>query len=133
MFYNCYSILHVVVGVDHMSSFPLLVNKVCEGFQLCIEKKSLMISLHHNGTELSGYSKYNYELIVDFLTSMNISYTSTLFLFTSNNKMMHSLQLLNERVNNNTYIYHTDIDEFVDMYSFRKAMDDIRNKKCNYY
>ena len=121
--------MHVVVGIDHLSSFPLLVNKVCEGLQLCIDRKNFLITLHYNES-LTETSSGNYELAREFLSKLSISFNVTDFPFTSNNKMLYSLRTLSG-VSSELFIYHTDVDEFVDIPSFRQALVEVKSGVCN--
>ena len=55
--------MHIITGVDHKSSFPLLVHKVCEGFQRCIPPENFYVILHSLKTRNSSN-------VVDMRTSM---------------------------------------------------------------
>jgi hypothetical protein len=41
-------ILHFIAGVEHKSNFPLLVYRVCEALQWCMQPSNFYISLHYD-------------------------------------------------------------------------------------
>jgi hypothetical protein len=55
--------MHLVAGVEHLNSFPLLTMRLCESLQWCVAPEKYFVTLHYDGKLtyvyiiLSGLSK----------------------------------------------------------------------------
>jgi hypothetical protein len=138
-------------GTDHSSSLPLLVHRVCQGFQHCIPSANFKLVMHSNTSSVVG--RQSMEAAKDFLNAVGVGFTSAVGVFTSNFKMMSSLRLLSKlpipvsdpmssRVgpvgDTVTYgrglrgtIYHTDLDEVPDSSLFSQALLEMQRGDCD--
>ena len=48
------SYVHFVAGLDHKSGYPLLVQKACEAFMLCIPQDNFYVILHSDQNKVPG-------------------------------------------------------------------------------
>ena len=105
-FFNLtYRIFHFVFGIEHVSTYPILVNRICEGLQHCIAPKNFLITMHSKEKNVYTIPKYNETTAL--LNSLGIDFHMDHRMFTSNNKMMISLDQLYGIYRKNSYIYHT--------------------------
>lgn len=123
------SYLHVVAGVYHKSSFPLLVNRICECLQLCMSPRNLIVSLH-NDKDL-GYSLRKLKHFSSFLSALGVQAPVWKGNFTANFKMVHYLERFKAITDPNKYIFHIDLDEFPDLDEMRMAVKELYNGSCD--
>lgn len=142
-------------GIDHVSSFPLLVHRVCEGFQHCIRPANIKLVMHSNSS--CEHSQRNMNVAREFLNAVGVDVTVDQGLFTSNNKMMVSLLHLSDlpippvvripaisttnassmrtgiRYGNGLegIIYHSDLDEVPEPSAFYKALEEMQRGECD--
>lgn len=96
---------HVVVGLDHQSSFPLLVYRVCEGLQRCIHPTNFKIVVHSlNKVQVN---KPTHKMTMQFLNDVGIDVHSWVGNFTANFKMVKSLETLKGIDDEDRWIYHS--------------------------
>ena len=148
--------MHFMFGIDHTSTFPLLVHRVCEGLQHCISPSHFLVVMHSNTTTSSGTSKSEFDAASELLNIIGVTVSVEHGLFTSNNKMMISLERLREipipipipsapaaavettspltlqyGAGLNGIIYHSDLDEVPDLKLFEQALREMQLGECD--
>ncbi len=102
------SYFHFVFGAEHLSSFPMLVYRTCEGLQLCIKPKQFALVMHQaRNSPKTADSQRTIKESIEFLSTLGINLALDDRLFTSNNKMMISLKSLYGVYDKNTFVYHS--------------------------
>lgn len=119
---------HLVVGTNHESYFPTLVNRVCEAFQKCISVKNMKIIVQAASKDLTNTPSFVQGSV--FLHSLGIKYIIWAGTFTGDKKMLHTFRALKD-VDENSFIYQTDIDEIPDPKTLKRAMEQLASGKCN--
>lgn len=147
--------MHTITGVDHKSSFPLLVYRICEALMWCIKPERFYVVLHKNSeTQTSKDMKdrfrprprveghpvdqtvSTFEESIQFLASLSImKERRNLFVwdgdFTSDKKMMRTLMLLRHLNDSQQFVYHSDLDEFPDRQRLSYALTELRSGSCD--
>lgn len=103
--YYIYRIFHFVLGLEHASTYPIFVNRVCEALQHCMSPRNFLITMHSKNKNVLEIPKYNETS--NLLNILGIKFDVDHREFTSNNKMMISLDQLYGIYRKNVYIYHT--------------------------
>ena len=100
-----FSYFHFVAGVTHKNALPLLVYQLCDALQWCLPTNQFLISLHADDKNREAKYQYMSELLQNF----NVTPILWDGNFTSNFKMVHSLQQMKARRigDNSKYIFHT--------------------------
>lgn len=121
---------HMIVGVDHPMTAPLLLHRICDAFQHCFGSENFRLILHRNENEIDTTAEQFklIENIVDFLGIPYVVWTGT---FSPDYKMRASYELLQNISDTKKIIYHTDIDEVPDLSLFLQALNEIAENICD--
>jgi hypothetical protein len=122
------SVFHLVVGTNHDSYFPTLVNRVCEAFQKCMHVDNMKIILQASSKELSEAASFVQGSV--FLQSLGIKHEVWTGTFTGDKKMLHTYRTL-KGTRRDAFIYQTDIDEIPDPRTLKKALKQLEAGECN--
>lgn len=126
------SIFHFVFGLGHNSTFPLLVNRICEVYQECIKPRNILITMHSTATDLNELKSLpNFQAADTFLRAVGAPYAIDNRVFTANNKMMISLEQLYGIYDKKKLIYHSDLDEVPDTQQLYKALGELQRDECD--
>lgn len=101
------SYFHIVAGIEHLNSFPMLIHRICEAFQQCFKPKNMFISLNYNSAVFNKAPPKNYRNAFIFLNSLGVTVDKWTGNFTANSKMMRYLESFADVNDPNKYIYHT--------------------------
>lgn len=150
-----FSYTYFIAGMDQANSYALLVHKLCEAFQRCIHPHRIFITLHANSSSLSSsfksssrptvnytnhntnnnnaiQSNENLQLSTHLLQQLDIPNIDYWYgNFTSNYKMVRYLQIMHSFHDPNTFLYHSDLDEFPDPDEFQLALKEIESGQCD--
>ena len=102
------SYAHFVAGINHRNYFPMLVYRICDLMQWCIPTSKFVISLH-NDKPSSALAVKKVKYAMQFMGQLGITPVLWTGNFTSNNKMVHYLEIMKyKNVDaHDEYIYHT--------------------------
>ena len=148
--------MHAIAGVEHRSSFQLLVHRVCEALMWCIPPTRFYIVLQsateqgHAATDAHALYRPQPRLPaaatpaaadegtaavdrgVRFLTSLGVVPALWEGTFTSDNKMMRTLTALRHLNSTDSVVYHSDLDEFPDRRRLAVALKELRAGTCDF-
>lgn len=94
--------MHFVAGTNERLTIPLLVHRVCEGFQKCIPSDRYLVVLHVD----KDRKKSMFKEASLFLNAVGVNYTVWYGKFTADAKMMQSIDVL-KSVGSESVVYHT--------------------------
>lgn len=118
--------VHMVVGTDHASVFPLLVHRICDFFKQCINPSKIRIVLHSKVVSSNRYIQLS-----RFLRSLSIQPVLWNGTFTADTKMAKSFESLRGIHSHDTIILQMDVDEEPDLDKFNQALSEIEAQKCD--
>jgi len=122
--------MHAVVGTDHPSAFALLVYRVCDLFQLCIEATNIRIVVHSRSNEQTE-GAVSVDEFFRFLSLVNVTHRAWSGEFSADAKMKQSFLTLEGLHSHSQVVLQMDVDEEPEPKRLLEALKEMDRNECD--